>query len=287
MTAPVDEVKAPPDWLAALDRDFAENVVDVEPGVEVGVRTSGGVGAPPVVLLHGIGSGSASWLRCAERLAGSARVIAWDAPGYGASTPLAADAPRADAYAMRLLALLDAASIDHCLLVGHSLGALMATAFAHLAPSRVDRLVLLSPAAGYGTPERETRGLQARADRLQALESIGIEGVARARGSRLVSEHADDDARQWARWNMSRLHERGYRQAIELLTFDHIERYEPLSVPVEVHVGALDGVTLPDLVASIAARLNAPFTLIPDAGHACHIEQPGTVASLLLKTLRP
>ncbi|RYP45888.1 hypothetical protein DL770_011387 [Monosporascus sp. CRB-9-2] len=56
------------------------------------------------------------------------RVLAWDAPGYGSSTPLADVAPRAADYAGRLQAWLAALDVTPDAIVGHSLGALMASA---------------------------------------------------------------------------------------------------------------------------------------------------------------
>src|SRR5471032_2163670 len=55
--------------------------------------------ALPLVLLHGIGSGAASWVQQFEVLGASRRVLAWDAPGYGASTPVDAQSPVASHYA--------------------------------------------------------------------------------------------------------------------------------------------------------------------------------------------
>ncbi|MFX5714251.1 alpha/beta hydrolase, partial [Acinetobacter baumannii] len=69
-------------------------------GANVAYR-SGGSQGPVVLLLHGISSGAPSWLPCASLLAAHARVIAWDAPGYGSSSPLAQKAPRAADYAVR------------------------------------------------------------------------------------------------------------------------------------------------------------------------------------------
>jgi pimeloyl-ACP methyl ester carboxylesterase len=69
----------------------------------------------------------------------AARVLAWDAPGYGNSAPLAPMAmPGAADYAERLWAWLDALGPQAAaplVLVGHSLGALMACA----APLRCSR----------------------------------------------------------------------------------------------------------------------------------------------------
>ena len=78
----------------------------------VGYRQAGTLAHTQRVLLHGIGSGSASW---AAQLAAvephQPGLLAWDAPGYGESDGLnLADAawPTATHYAERLWAWLDA-----------------------------------------------------------------------------------------------------------------------------------------------------------------------------------
>src|SRR3546814_6825219 len=43
---------------------------------------------PPLVLLHGMGSAARSWRDQLAGLSRDRRVVAWDAPGYGESTPL-------------------------------------------------------------------------------------------------------------------------------------------------------------------------------------------------------
>src|SRR5690554_4927814 len=83
-----------------------------------------GHGPATVVLLHGIRSAAASWDDCAPLLAGEARIIAWNAPGYADSTALPQLQPLASHYADRLSSLLQALQIKRCLLVGHSLGAM-------------------------------------------------------------------------------------------------------------------------------------------------------------------
>ena len=76
----------------SLQQRFPERLVQLADGAQLAIRECGQ--GPVVVLLHGIGSGSASWLHCAQRLAAGNRVIAWDAPGYGLSTPLPPARPR-------------------------------------------------------------------------------------------------------------------------------------------------------------------------------------------------
>ena len=122
-------------------------------------RESGHGASITHVLLHGIGSGSASWVQQLDVVADASalRVLAWDAPGYAGSSALSPAEPTATDYAQQLWAWLDVLGCHTpIVLVGHSLGALMAASAAALQPARIARLVLLSPARGYAaTPAAE------------------------------------------------------------------------------------------------------------------------------------
>jgi pimeloyl-ACP methyl ester carboxylesterase len=275
----------PASELARLDARFPARNVAVGGSAVVSVRECGQ--GPVVVCLHGIGSGAASWLDTAALLASQARLIAWDAPGYGESTPLDSAAPSAADYAARLGALLDALGIDSCVLVGHSLGAITAASAASAActDKRIRRLVLVSPAVGYGAPERAEARAKVRTERLATLDELGIAGMAAKRAGRLVSDKASDHARQWVRWNMARLNDHGYRQAVELLCNADLLADLPPPMPVRVACGALDVVTPPAACAEVARRCGVSLELLDDAGHAGYVEQPQAVATLLRESL--
>jgi pimeloyl-ACP methyl ester carboxylesterase len=269
-----------PQQIALLQARFPERVLRLPAGAQVAVRERGERGAaPPLVLLHGISSGAASWLHAVLPLPASQYVLAWEAPGYGSSTPLPQDAPHAQDYALRLHEVLQALEVHRCVLVGHSLGALMACAYARLPQAvPIERLVLLSPARGYGgSPEDAAR---VRRDRTDALNAHGVEGLATRISQRLLSAQAGDDAREWVRWNTARLQPRGYLQAVEMLCNSELGTV-PAGIPVEVHVGAADVVTTPAASAEAARSLGASFNTIEAAGHASPVEQPAAVAALL------
>jgi pimeloyl-ACP methyl ester carboxylesterase len=109
-----------------------------------------GRGALPVVLLHGIGSNADSFEPLMAAMDGSYPTLAWNAPGYGDSAPLAVEWPDASDYAAALNRLLAHLQIARCVLVGHSLGNLIAARYAVAAPEQVAALILISPALGYG-----------------------------------------------------------------------------------------------------------------------------------------
>ncbi len=104
-------------------------------------RTAGS--GPVLLLIHGIGDSSETWLPVMERLAARHTVIAPDLLGHGDSAK-----PRADysvaAYANGMRDLLDVLDIDRATVVGHSLGGGVAAQFAYQYPERCDRLVLMA-----------------------------------------------------------------------------------------------------------------------------------------------
>jgi pimeloyl-ACP methyl ester carboxylesterase len=268
---------------AVLEQRFSERVVALPSGARVAVRECGSPDAPVIVLLHGISSGAASWLHTALLLAATHRVIAWDAPGYGQSTPLEEAAPVASDYARSLAELLPALDVRRCVLVGHSLGALMACAYSASADAAaVQRLVLISPARGYGEAGQQEARARVRRERLEALRSLGVAGLAARIDQRLLSAQASQAAREWVRWNTARLHPGGYEQAVAMLCDSELASVPP-AVPVEVHCGEADVVTTPQACAQAAQKLGASFQTIAGAGHASPVEQPEAVAALLTR----
>jgi pimeloyl-ACP methyl ester carboxylesterase len=252
-------------------------------GASVAYREAPGASddALPLVLLHGIGSGAASWVQQFETLGASRRVLAWDAPGYGASTPVAAGSPVAVDYAQRLAGWLDALGIARCVLAGHSLGAIVAGAFAAANQERLAGLLLISPAGGYGAASEAVRA-EKRDARLAMLAELGPAGLAEKRSANMLSPHANETARAWVRWNMSRVLPHGYAQATHLLA--NADLAADLAIfrgRVGMAVGAEDTITPPAACERLAQAAGVPLQLVPRAGHAGYIEAPAAYDALI------
>lgn len=89
---------------------------------------------PPVVLVHGITDSGADWAPVTERLAVDHTVLALDLRGHGESGDAVDYSPLA--MANDVAAVVDDAEIGPPLLVGHSLGGAVVSAYAAGAPSR-------------------------------------------------------------------------------------------------------------------------------------------------------
>jgi pimeloyl-ACP methyl ester carboxylesterase len=243
-----------------------------------------GRGAITHVLLHGIGSASASWeaqLAWAQDRS-DVGLLAWDAPGYGASTPVAPLEPQASDYAARLWAWLDALSCrSPVVLVGHSLGALMAASAALAQPQRVARLLLLSPARGYGdAPAAERERMVA--GRLAHLQQLGPQGMAQARAAAMLSPQALPQWVEQVRQNMAAIDPAGYTQAVHLLAGGRLlHDVAGLTVPMTVASGEADTITPPAACDDVAAAARVPRQSLGPVGHACAIEAADAVIALL------
>jgi pimeloyl-ACP methyl ester carboxylesterase len=251
-------------------------------------RESGRGDAPPLVLLHGIGSTSAGWRLQYGPLGAHFRVIAWDAPGYGGSTPLPGEAPGAEDYARALARLLDALGVTRAVVGTNSWGTPTGVVFARLFPQRVQALVLGGPAAGWGaaSPEERRKRLAARLERVAAL---GMQKMREDDAPQLVAPGTRAEVFGWIK-GAEGLHPEGYAQAAHMLAAVDVAReIAPVACPVRVVAGELDRRTPPETNAKriAAAARNSTLLMIPDCGHLPHLEYPERFNAAVLELLQP
>jgi len=241
----------------------------------------------PVVFLHGIGSGSASWLNQFEQISAGFRLIAWDAPGYGDSSPLSEQSPTAIEYAQALHSFFLVLGLTRITIIGHSLGAIMATAYAALWPAEVMNLVLADPANGYG---RESKGARDKklAERLERLSHWGPAELAKQRAPKLLGPCASQGALEIVRWNMARIHPKGYAQAARMLASENLLTQAPeYEGPTLVLCGLEDTITPPRLAQQVHhAFKNAEYKELRDAGHASYVDQPERFNALVTEFIK-
>ncbi len=116
-------------------------------GVRIAYRRRGS--GAPLVLFHGAFEDSRVWAEELGRLSSQLDVIAWDAPGCGAS----ADVPRGwgDAdWADAASGFITALGLRSPAVAGFSLGSVIALLLARDHPTSVGRLVLVGAYAGWG-----------------------------------------------------------------------------------------------------------------------------------------
>lgn len=102
--------------------------------MELSYEVVGPQDAPEIVLIHGITENRHAWRPIIDRLAERYRVLAVDLRGHGESP--SGDAYDPASYASDVVETIQAVAFRSPLLVGHSLGGVVASAVASLTPSR-------------------------------------------------------------------------------------------------------------------------------------------------------
>ena len=256
--------------------------VTVATGVELAVLEAG-EGGRPLLLVHGFTGAKEDFGDCLELLAALGwHVVAPDNRGHGAST----QPDDEDAYSLRMfsadtLALADQLGWDRFVVLGHSMGGMVAQHLALDAPERVRALVLMD--TGHGPvegldPEQVALGQQVvREGGLPLLVELqrDREGVLDTPANlRLVRERPG-----YAEWGERKTlacsQAMWLAMARELLECDdRLERLAQVAAPTLVVVGEQDG---PFVAASERMAKTIPgarLTVVPDAGHCPQFENP-------------
>lgn len=269
---------------ALFDHQFPSMRVETDGG-PLHYRRAGDCAELTHVLLHGIGSASGSWVQQlrAARDSEEFNLFAWDAPGYGDSQALQCDKPSAKAYAKRLWQGIDRLESmqSPVVLIGHSLGAIVAAAAAKARPEWVSRLILLSPARGYGDAPQNVRNEQLKA-RLEILHRLGPKVMSQERSAAMLSPRASSSQRRWVENVMSQIQVLGYTQAAHMLSESVLLReLEGVSYQVCVASGEADIITQPKDVKALAHSLQVEWQSLGEVGHACALEAAPAVNALL------
>lgn len=234
-----------------------------------------------LILLHGIGSNAHSFDSLIERLPDTLNIIAWNAPGYEISAPLESSWPTEIDYANKLKQLLDALELKDCIILGHSLGTLIAAKFAQMFPDSLSIMILASSACGYAaTPSSE---LPAKAqDRLNDLHALDKVAFAKTRAPNLVFEPAlNPSVVKQIEATMSQINNEGYTQATRMLASGNLEKsLRHVSTPTHFIIGSNDRIT-PESQTIRAAQaresagwIKPTISRIDRAGHAVYQQRP-------------
>jgi len=244
-----------------------------------------------LVLLHGIGSNGLSFAPLISELPSDWRIIAWNAPGYGQSAPVSMDWPVADDYAKVFRGFIDRLELSDMLLVGHSLGALMATAFSVANPAHVRRLVLTAPAIGHGVVPGSALSAAAQA-RIDDLDRLGVEEFAVTRAPRLVFDpQRHPQMVERVRAAMEKVSQPGYAQASRMLSSGRLlEDVARLAVMTDVVTGLGDLIVPPEnarrVYQALPPSVRAQMHEIPETGHALYLQTPSAFAQFLKTVVR-
>ncbi|HXU04592.1 MAG TPA: alpha/beta hydrolase [Polyangia bacterium] len=230
-------------------------------------------GRPSAVLIHGAGASSAIWMMVLARVARAGHAVAIDLPGHGPSTDGATlDGGQGLTLARYRDAVGELAAtlcLGPSLLVGHSLGALVAIDAAHAWPDKVRGLVLCAAAPRQGVNPDLARILRDEPH-----------GAIAWLAENALSPRAKPAVR------------RGFVAAGEATPAD-VTRADFEIVAAADLTARLDAVACPvtwldgadDRLVSPPAGRKGELVTLPDVGHLIPIEAPAAVADAVTAAL--
>jgi pimeloyl-ACP methyl ester carboxylesterase len=135
-------------WIAGPAGNLYVRAGGGEPGEAAAAQL------PPIVFVHGLAGNGGQWVLQADHLRRHRQVLALDLRGHGESDPAEDGSYEVEALAADVAAVVDQFALRRFVLVGHSLGAAVAIAYAGAHPERVAGLLLADP---NGDPTRLPR----------------------------------------------------------------------------------------------------------------------------------
>ena len=280
MTRPDGPRRAPVRGRALRGSPSARVAVN---GVHLNVDVRGE--GPPLLLLHGFTGSAGTWAPHLDAWR-EFTTVAVDLLGHGGSDcPADPRRYRMERCVEDLVALLDHLGVDRAAVMGYSMGGRVALRLALQAPERLWALVLESASPGIeDEAEREAR-IRSDADLAGAIERDGIEAfVERWQAMPLFATQAriPDAVRDELRRQRLRNDARGLAGCLRGMGAGQQEpvlaSMGDIRMPALLLAGALDGKYCA-LARRMAASLPCARTeIVPDAGHAVHLEQPAAFA---------
>ncbi len=245
-----------------------------------------GEGDTAVFLLHGVGGGKEAWARNQPVVAAAGyRTIAWDMPGYGDSEVISPCTNLLLADALKHLIVHIGAHRN--VLLGHSMGGMIAQELAARYPALLHGLVLYStsPAFGKADGSWQQQFLQSRFAPLD--QGLGMAGLAGKIVPGMFAPDADPARLAEAAALMSRVPAESYRAALSaIVSFNRLAELGDLAVPTLCLAGELDLNAPPAVAEKMASRIaGARYQCLPGVGHIANIERPALFNSAVLAFL--
>lgn len=246
-----------------------------------------GSGATAVFLLHGVGGGKQVWHENLDAIAAAGyRAIAWDMPGYGESATLEPYTVRSLADVLR--SLIDHAGADRSLVLGHSMGGMVAQELVALAPARVHGLILSGTSPAFGRPDGnwQRQFLQDRFAPLDAGQTMAQ--LAAQLVPTMMAPDADPQALQRARDVMAAVPQASYRAALQaIVAFNRMPELTRIAVPALCLAGEHDRNASPAVMRRMADAIpGAHYLCLGAVGHLANMERPAHFNAAVLQFLQ-
>ena len=253
--------------MLALERDWGT----------MHLNLSGGDGTA-LVFINSLGTDLRMWDAVMSRRPASLRALRMDKRGHGLSGT-GPQGYRISDLAEDVIAAMDHVGIARAVIIGCSIGGLIAQHIALMAPGRVIGLVLSNTASKLGAAEGW----------LERIEAVRVNGMAAMADSIMQRWFGPAmlDRPEAALWRqmLARTDAEGYSATCAAIAgADITDRLGKIAHPALVLGGQHDLATPPEVVANLARALpRADFLMFETTGHLPAVEAPEAFADALIK----
>lgn len=233
-----------------------------------------GDGPNVLLCLHGIGGNRDSFADFMDAPPRGWRTVAWDMPGYGGSAPL--EKMTFPALADAAAAILDDMGAKTAVVLGHSMGGMVAQEAALRHPDRISGLVLFATTPAFGGRDDSFKEAFL-ADRLAPLDAGKTPAdIAPGLVGGMFSDATPQAARDRAAASMAAVPTDAYRQALAcIVIFNRIADLPDIRCPTLVLAAELDRLSPPRTMARMAEKMpDARYVCLDGVGHLANLEDP-------------
>lgn len=244
-------------------------------------RLDGPEGGPPVVFINSLGTDFRLWDKMLPHLPAGLRVLRFDKRGHGLSEGPPAPYPMG-ALVRDTERLIEAVGLRDAVVVGLSIGGMIAQGLAVKRLDLVRAMVLSNTGARIGTA-------QMWADRIAAVEKEGVAALSDTILERWFPKAFRESLEGVAWRNMlERTPVQGYAGCSAAIAgSDFYATTASLRLPTLGIAGSEDGSTPPDLVRETVDLVpGSRFALIRGSGHLPCVDQPAEYARVLTEFLK-
>ena len=227
-----------------------------------------------LLFLHGVGGGHHAWDRQLAYFSERGYAAhAWDQPGYGHSALV--EPYDLEQVTLSLKRLVNSLGDEPVVLVGHSMGGLIAQEAYARYPEIVKALVLAFTSAAFvGGSDFARNFVQERLgplDEGKSMAEIAERVMPQMRGSK-----SDPQGVEQAKRIMAHIPPETYRKAVHLLTtFDRRADLPKIAVPALLVAGTDDATAPPAIMKRMSEKIpGSEFVLLEGCGHLGPMDQP-------------
>lgn len=233
----------------------------------------------PLVFVHGWTADRHRWDHQMTHFAQTRRVVRLDLRGHGDSS--GAGVRTIAELARDVLALLDHLKIERCVLIGHSMGGMIAQTIALNHPDRVERLVLVNSIGrmAYNRP----RGLLMAASTLVPFKLFVATNIQRA----FAPGYPREEIRAYIKASADTPREVVMTLYGAMRAFDVLDRVGEIQAPTLMIHGYHD-IQLPvSQMLRMAKAYPDALVRIIDAGHELPVEKPAELTAAIAAFVTP